>query len=1330
MIRHLWVSLWRLLLLASLLLAALLTPLVVMLATPGGSRFFLEQILPWRHHFAVVWRSGSIDGQLRLQRFEWRSRNFRLELDGLAWETDFSRLLQARLPIRRLSIASAELDLPWRPPHKTLLKTLWTPIELSIDQLYIGQLRLRKVDHLYTADDLRAAHLRWIGHDLRIRQLALHAPGWHLDLSGRLQLQGDYRVHAFGRCSGQWLTTHGMTPWSLELTQSVADLQVHGWSGSGAAVRQAQLEVNATTPGLPYHLQVSWRQLSWPWWPHQQLSSAQALLHVDGTTQGYRMAFDLQAQGRYLWPGHWHGLAHGDRHHLVFDALDYDGLAGQAQARGDVAFAPAYLRWQLDLQASDVHLSQRWPALQWLLPRLQGHWRSQGLSTPQASSWQLDGDAGGGEIWHLQAAQSGALARQDLPLQMQVQIQKLQRQVAGRRLILQHVRGAWAGPWRHHDWRLHTDLALAAWPRAQLQAAGRGDGLHLELQRAHLQGDFGRLDFIGRAIWQKGPSWRGALTGEDLSAPGWIAGLPGGMRLQAAVQGDWQRAQAHLVADQARLTGVLRGQGIVVSAEHLQLQHAGHWQGALQGLQAQWGQDHAHIDLRLDRQLQGHLQVEAPDLSLLGGGESGALHMDWHLRSADAWGGYGRITLEHLQRADLAWATALWQVDAASAGQAHLEVDKMQWHGYHIDRIESRADGSWRDADVHHTAQIATLLWQGQTHLQATPQGWQGQMLTGRIHDRSMDWSLRAPFAWSYERRTAQLSIAPHCWTQVQAALCLLHPALLGRQGQLSWQLKDLPAQALQGWMPAGVLWRGLLQGQGDASWRDAHPLRVQANLASSAGELALHRDHGGDLLLPYQQAHVALAMLPEGVDVHADLASQLLGQIDLVAHVLPAAPHDLAGHLAIDHLDLRLLQPFLPRVREIGGTLDASTQLAGDVLHPIFTGTAHWQQGRLQDQHALFNLENMQGEARFDRDHADFSTHFQSGQGQGQIQGRADWQGQDWSLRGQLSGEDLQLIHPPLLHSRLSPQIDFYLHPRQLELTGQVQVSAADIQIIDQAHGSLQASPDVVHLGETLPSSAQPWHLVYDLRLQLGDHVDFKGFGADGRLHGHVELTQDEQGLRTAHGEIDLDPESSFRAYGQNLRIRTGRLLFVGPPTTAQVDVEAIKEFDPDITVGVKVQGWSNQLQSTLISDNGLSPDEISSYLIFGHAPERQQALFGVNNNTNIPPGGIPGLGAPVSDSKIAALQIGAFGGQKVADTVGATIGVRDLALTTEGAGTETQVALGGYVSPNLYLSYGVGVFTPVNSLTLRYRINQHFYLQAASAFQNAIDMFYTFKF
>ena len=70
------------------------------------------------------------------------------------------------------------------------------------------------------------------------------------------------------------------------------------------------------------------------------------------------------------------------------------------------------------------------------------------------------------------------------------------------------------------------------------------------------------------------------------------------------------------------------------------------------------------------------------------------------------------------------------------------------------------------------------------------------------------------------------------------------------------------------------------------------------------------------------------------------------------------------------------------------------------------------------------------------------------------------------------------------------------------------------------------------------------------------------------------------------------------------------------------------------------------------------------------------------------------------------------------------------DVQLATESQGENTFVTVSGHLSSRLYLRYGVGVFSPVNKLTLRYRISRRFYLEAVSSLENAINFFYTFKF
>ncbi|MDR9778671.1 translocation/assembly module TamB domain-containing protein, partial [Rhizobium hidalgonense] len=94
------------------------------------------------------------------------------------------------------------------------------------------------------------------------------------------------------------------------------------------------------------------------------------------------------------------------------------------------------------------------------------------------------------------------------------------------------------------------------------------------------------------------------------------------------------------------------------------------------------------------------------------------------------------------------------------------------------------------------------------------------------------------------------------------------------------------------------------------------------------------------------------------------------------------------------------------------------------------------------------------------------------------------------------------------------------------------------------------------------------------------------------------------------------------------------------------------------------------------------------------------------------------------------AGLSLGLGGTRQFTNTIGRTFGLDSLTLDAEGVGDDTQVSLTGYITPDLYLRYGVGVFTPVNRLTLRYQLNRRLYVEASSALDRAIDVFYNWRF
>lgn len=94
------------------------------------------------------------------------------------------------------------------------------------------------------------------------------------------------------------------------------------------------------------------------------------------------------------------------------------------------------------------------------------------------------------------------------------------------------------------------------------------------------------------------------------------------------------------------------------------------------------------------------------------------------------------------------------------------------------------------------------------------------------------------------------------------------------------------------------------------------------------------------------------------------------------------------------------------------------------------------------------------------------------------------------------------------------------------------------------------------------------------------------------------------------------------------------------------------------------------------------------------------------------------------------AGLSLGLGGTRGFTNQIGQAFGLSGLALDAQGTGDDTQVSVTGYITPDLYLRYGMGVFTAVNKLTLRYQINKRLYLEASESVERAVDIFYNWRF
>lgn len=332
-------------------------------------------------------------------------------------------------------------------------------------------------------------------------------------------------------------------------------------------------------------------------------------------------------------------------------------------------------------------------------------------------------------------------------------------------------------------------------------------------------------------------------------------------------------------------------------------------------------------------------------------------------------------------------------------------------------------------------------------------------------------------------------------------------------------------------------------------------------------------------------------------------------------------------------------------------------------------------------------------------------------------ITGEAAWQ-PALTLAMQVTGDQLAFAYAPWVQGRVSPALNIAWQDQQLRVAGDVLVNRADITLKALAAGAPKPSPDVVIVrnskGEPVATTASEGGLPLDLhvRVLLGDAISLTGYGLAAGLRGQLLLTQSPSSTLAANGDISLKPNAQFAAYGQRLDIEQGRLLFAGPLSSPDIRLMASREVD-GVRVGVTVMGQAPKPTVTLTSDSPMSQDEILSYLVLGRS---------LGNNTE------PSAADKQALALSAALNVtgktGAIG------LLGQRLGISDFAIGTQGDSEATEVAVSGRLSPKLWLSIGRGVFQPSQSVTVRYQINRRLSLEALSALESAITLFYSWRF
>ncbi|KAB7623715.1 translocation/assembly module TamB domain-containing protein [Alkalilimnicola sp. S0819] len=806
------------------------------------------------------------------------------------------------------------------------------------------------------------------------------------------------------------------------------------------------------------------------------------------------------------------------------------------------------------------------------------------------------------------------------------------------------------------------------------------------------------------------PEWQGELGGQ-LRVDGELA--PRGLALQARIErlegrlGEYPLSMRGAVRKSA--DGPWRLQGLRLDSGDNRLALTGTVAESALALRAELAMNElaallpgARGSLRGSVEVRGELQE--PDLSL-------DLHSDG-LRYDTVQLGESRLSGE-----------------LRALGQEPSELD-WRLNGLRVaEQALGRVQGSLRGSREEHRLALAMSggSFGGDVDLRGALDlpAWRGTLESAQLFAPEQRWQLDQPvnLAWEPE---AGVAVSAHCWNHRQASLCLQEPLQLTAAGeeQLRLRLADYRLEWLRPWLPEALGARGALNAVLSMSWGGDEPPRLALEAASDDGKLVLRPlDDEPPLELPWQRVALDAGLEDQRLRTRLSLESDTLGQGQAaVAITLGEGPRPLEGEVDLSGLRLAPLRAVLPRLRRLEGRLSARGELAGTLSQPVFNGRLALNDGQLEAAALPMKPRDIQLRVDVTGRQARLEGSFAAGDGRASLKGDADWREADWQLALGLEGEGLEVADPPLYRLMLAPDLQLRAVPGRLDLTGTLHVPRGEIVLDDLPSQAVGLSSDVV-IVEGKPDVAPPkptaegdtaepvpgWEIHSEVEITLGEQVSLEGYGLSGRLEGNLQLRELTGAAPAASGEIRI-VDGRYEAYGQKLKIRRGQLIFAGPLTEPALNVEAVRE-TPEALAGLRVEGQAEDPRVSLFSEPPMPQEEILSYLIRGRGL---------------------GAGGDAGGSLLAqaALSLGIYGGKGFATQVAEQLGVEDFAVGTEGQGDDAQLVFSGAISPRLFLSYGVGVFKPENTLTLRYLLGRSVYLEAVSGLENALDIFYEFEF
>ncbi len=695
-----------------------------------------------------------------------------------------------------------------------------------------------------------------------------------------------------------------------------------------------------------------------------------------------------------------------------------------------------------------------------------------------------------------------------------------------------------------------------------------------------------------------------------------------------------------------------------------------------------------------------------------------------------------------------------WQIQLNANGFQYkkLIIDAISLHS------QSSLDKQQFQLQLRQKDKQLSLTLAGQLHNKQ----WLGQLQQFNLQSKSVgNWQLNNPNYIALSPSYAQISNVVIQSPQGKIALNGVW------QKQKSWAaqllIDNFALKNLQFLLPENVQLQGQLKLNTSASQNYKQPIVAQAQLNLSSGSLQ-YPFNQQQQLLNFQMGLAKMTLDKKGFaatwQFNLNQNQGMTGDINLPTYQIgkPLLSQSLTGHVHIIPIALQTLQPFIPNTKNLQGTVNIDSTLQGTIQNPIIMGQLKLQNGQITIPSLNITLNNVQLNATGQPNSIiQYNGSANSGGGQMQLTGNTDLRKPGYFSVLQLQGKQFLAMNTPHYQIYASPQLTVQIQNKDIHLSGNIFIPQATLAPPDFKSQSIVLPDDVVFVNQQKPvNSTAFWNYYSQIELDLGDKINVNILGLQGQLLGSIQLNDVPQRPTTASGTLSIK-NGQYTAYGQNLNVDAGRLIFTGGPlTNPGVSIQASRQVTtvntsnilssgvsnlpstgnssvPSITtpffsqqtntkVGINVQGTLKDPQITLFSEPAiLSQSDILSYLLL-----------------NQPASQVSASGAQLLAQAASSMNLGGGQLQQVTQQLQKTFGLTQLSVgtttyynpQTASMIQNTALMVGKKITPNLYINYSVGLTAPINILQISYLLSSHWTLQSStSSLANGIDLLYSFE-